>query len=320
MPGSESHHRSHCQGCGAPLSGPFCAQCGQHDVDYNRSFWHVIEDALEGFLHFDGKFFKSARYIFTRPGFLTNEFIAGRRSQYANPVRFYVFASFLFFAVSVLMGNRPAPAGSPAVNLGTTTKVAGAAEGTAKADPDVTAARTAPEAKAATGSGVRVTSEKGVKQSWLDDPLRITSDSMDEVALKQLKAEVWHLLPEMLFLCLPLLALVLKLVYFRTGRFYIEHVIFALHVQALAFLSFIVIKAGGLLGSLVGKSVESGVGTVLLLGMFYLIFRAVRTVYGQGRLKTALKFVLVGACYGSILLFGLIRLVTTSTYLVLRAG
>jgi hypothetical protein len=54
-----------------------------------------VEDGLEGILHFDGKFFTSARYIFTRPGFLTTEFIAGRRARYMHPVRLYFFASFL---------------------------------------------------------------------------------------------------------------------------------------------------------------------------------------------------------------------------------
>jgi hypothetical protein len=282
-------------------------------VDYNRSVWHIVEDALEGFLHLDGKFFKSVRYIFIRPGFLTNEFIAGRRSQYTNPVRFYVFASFLFFAVSVLMSHRPT-AGESRKN------VAEAAEGPRKAGNDPTDGPKAMAPGPAVAPGVGLSSTAGGKESWLDDPLRIKSDSMDEVTLKELKAEVWHLLPELLFLCVPLLALVLKLVYIGTGRLYVEHVIFALHVQAFAFLSFVIIKAGGLLGLLVAKSVESAVGTVLLLGMFFMIYQAFRRVYGEGRLKTALKFMLVLVCYGSILLFGLVRLVTTSTYLVSRGG
>jgi len=69
--------RPHCLNCGSPLNGPYCSKCGQHDVDYCGSFWHLTEDALEGALHYDGKFFKRARYIFTRPGFLTTEFVAG---------------------------------------------------------------------------------------------------------------------------------------------------------------------------------------------------------------------------------------------------
>lgn len=145
MPGHPPSQRAHCQNCGAPLSGPYCSRCGQKDVDYNRSFWHIVEDGLEGLLHFDGKFFLSARYIFTRPGFLTAEFVAGRWARYMHPVRLYVFASFLFFAVSVLAGHRASPAGNPA---------ASAAAGKDAAGPGTEApgAKEAADAEAARGS------------------------------------------------------------------------------------------------------------------------------------------------------------------------
>ena len=101
MSGHPTTHRAHCQNCGAALTGPYCAQCGQHDVDYHRSIWHIVEDSIEGFFHLDGKFFRTVRYLFTRPGFLTREFIAGRRERYANPIRFYIFVSFVFFVIPV---------------------------------------------------------------------------------------------------------------------------------------------------------------------------------------------------------------------------
>jgi hypothetical protein len=294
MSGQALAHRSHCQNCGEPLSGPYCSKCGQHDVDYNRSFLHIVEDGLEGLMHFDGKFFRSARYTFTRPGFLTTEFIAGRRASYANPVRFYVFASFLFFAVSVLTSYR-----TPAE------KSAARAQAVAPSP----------------GPGIHVDSgatKGGDGRSWLEEPLRVTAGPGSKVSSAALGQELWHLLPAMLFFCLPLLAVVLKLVYIQSGRLYVEHLIFALHVQALAFLSFIVISAGASLGFLAGGRVESAVGTLLLLGMFCLVFRAFRTVYGQGRITTALKLMLVLAAYGLILIFGLAGLGGLSSYLLTR--
>jgi hypothetical protein len=264
--------------------------CGQHDVDYSGSFWHLMEDALEGALHYDGKFFRSARYIFTRPGFLTTEFIAGRRARYMHPVRLYIFASFLFFAASVLTSHPRTPEAGAGKSLN---PPAGASSGT-KAAP--------------------------AKQSWLDNPLRITVDPQDKVSERDLVGEFWHLLPAMLILCLPLLALVLKLAYLGSGRPYFEHLIFALHVQALAFLSFILIKLGGLLASLVSKDFESLVGMILLLGMLGLIYCAFRAVYRQGRWKTAVKLMLVLTVYGLILIFAFGGLGATSGYLVSRAA
>lgn len=292
MSGHAHTHRVQCQNCSTALHGAYCSACGQHDVDYSGSFWHILEDGLEGALHFDGKFFKSARYIFTRPGFLTTEFISGRRARYMHPVRFYIFASFLFFAGTVLMSQ-------DRVHRGATPAQVPAAGGAAT--PHVVIAATPPD------------------QSWLDDPLQIRADPTDKVAQQDLVNEIWHLLPAMLILCLPILGLILKLIYAGSGHLYLEHLIFALHLQALAFLSFIAIKAIGLAASLVSKEFESILGAVLMLGMLCLIYRAFRTVYRQGRVKTAVKLILVAGIYGLFLIFAFVTLGNASGYLVARS-
>ncbi len=320
MCGHAPVQRSHCQNCGEPLTGPYCSRCGQHDVDYNQSFWHIVEDGLEGLLHFDGKFFRSARYIFTRPGFLTKEFVAGRRARYMHPVRLYIFASFLFFAISVLTTHHATPAEKAEIKAAVETDLK-------RAQDDVAgAAKESPEAAKALASipapGIHVTkpaADEGEK-SWLDDPMQIRTGPKDKVNAAALGDEIMRLLPAMLFFCLPLLALVLKLVYFRLGRLYVEHLIFALNIQALAFLSFIVIDASKLLGVFAGKRAESAAGYILLLGMFYLIYRAFRTVYGQGRARTALKLGIVLAAYGLILIFGLVGVVLASAIVVQRSA
>lgn len=297
MRGHASPHRSHCQNCGAALSGPYCSQCGQHDVDYTKSFWHILEESLEGMFHVDGKFFRSAQFIFTRPGFLTNEFLAGRRTRYAHPLRMYFFASFLFFVVVALSG--PPQVQDPVPTPG------------------------APQAPPSTSIAVKVERE-GVKGGQLEriftNPIQIKVGPGDKVSQKALNDEVSHLLPTLFFVCVPLLALVLKLVYIRSGRPYVEHLIFALHLQALAFLSFIVIKAGWALGFLVAGTGNNAIGFLLILGLMALVYRAFRVVYGQGRLTTALKLLLTGALYMMILIGGLVGLVTFSIGVVRRGA
>src|SRR5436309_14257826 len=86
-----------CENCGAPLTGHYCAQCGQAAVDYRRSFRHVIADVLESFLNWDSKFFATIALLIFKPWRLTNEFLAGKRVRYVNPLRLYLLASILFF-------------------------------------------------------------------------------------------------------------------------------------------------------------------------------------------------------------------------------
>src|SRR5205814_5330607 len=88
---------THCQNCGAELTGPHCAQCGQAAIDYRRSFRHVIVDVLDSFLNWDSKFFATIGLLVVKPWRLTNEFLTGRRVRYLHPLRLYLLASILFF-------------------------------------------------------------------------------------------------------------------------------------------------------------------------------------------------------------------------------
>src|SRR5256714_12951634 len=89
----------YCENCGAPMAGPFCAQCGQAAVDYRRSFRHIIVDVLDSFLSWDSKFFATIGWLIARPWHLTNQFLAGRRVRYVHPLRLYLLVSILFFFV-----------------------------------------------------------------------------------------------------------------------------------------------------------------------------------------------------------------------------
>src|SRR6266567_8440337 len=88
---------THCENCGALLSGRFCAKCGQAAINYRRSFRHIFVDLLDEFLNWDSKFFATIGLLLVRPWKLTNAFLAGHRVRYVNPLRLYLLASILFF-------------------------------------------------------------------------------------------------------------------------------------------------------------------------------------------------------------------------------
>src|SRR6266536_6671895 len=88
---------THCENCGAELQGHWCAQCGQPAIEYRRSFRYVVTDLLHEFLNWDSKFFTTIALLILKPWRLTNEFLAGKRVRYVNPLRLYLLASILFF-------------------------------------------------------------------------------------------------------------------------------------------------------------------------------------------------------------------------------
>ncbi len=82
-----------CANCLTPLTGPFCAQCGQHVADYHRSVWRFVADFFDSAFCWDNKYLRTVAPLLKTPGFLTQEFMAGRRVRYVHPLRLFLFTS-----------------------------------------------------------------------------------------------------------------------------------------------------------------------------------------------------------------------------------
>lgn len=90
-----------CGNCEAILTGPFCAQCGQHAHASARDLQAVIHDAWHDITHVDGRLWHTLWLLLSRPGRLTVDYFAERRARYLPPVRLYLVLSVVFFSLSV---------------------------------------------------------------------------------------------------------------------------------------------------------------------------------------------------------------------------
>jgi hypothetical protein len=88
-----------CLNCNASLYGRFCHVCGQENLEPKETVWHLVTHFFNDITHFDGKFFSTVKYLIIKPGFLSAEYMAGKRASYLNPIRMYVFTSAFFFLV-----------------------------------------------------------------------------------------------------------------------------------------------------------------------------------------------------------------------------
>ena len=71
-----------CQNCGARLNGPFCHRCGQRATDPIGPLPAVARDAAGAFLDLDRRVLGTFRMLLLRPGFLTEEYVQGRRRSW----------------------------------------------------------------------------------------------------------------------------------------------------------------------------------------------------------------------------------------------
>jgi hypothetical protein len=91
-----------CANCGAKLTGPFCAQCGQHAYP-RRKLIHVIGELMHGLFYLETKTWRTLPMVAFRPGTLTRNYVYGKRARYLSPLTMFLFAIFLmFFAFSTI--------------------------------------------------------------------------------------------------------------------------------------------------------------------------------------------------------------------------
>lgn len=97
---------THCMNCGTRLKGMYCHQCGQYALDIHQPIWKYIRQYFENVYQFDGKIWMTLRLMFTRPGFLTNEFNDGKINSYVHPFRLYMCISVVFFTLFFMAAER----------------------------------------------------------------------------------------------------------------------------------------------------------------------------------------------------------------------
>ena len=86
-----------CLNCGTIVQGHYCQNCGQQNIVPKETFWHMVTHFFYDMTHFDSNFFHTVHHLVLKPGFLSKEYMLGRRASYLHPVKMYVFSSAIFF-------------------------------------------------------------------------------------------------------------------------------------------------------------------------------------------------------------------------------
>ena len=318
-----------CLNCNAVVNGRYCSVCGQENLEPQESIWHLIVHFFNDITHFDGKFFSSVKYVITKPGFLTAEYARGRRMSYLNPVRFYVFTSFLFFLIffsfilnmnefkieknqnKELSKKRSDKVDSVFSSLGADSLKKVKKKNKVKNKVNILGTGNYRDKKQYDSLKLLgLTKETWIENLFVERGFKINEkyDNDSNKTLDALIENLLHSVPQTLFFTLPLFALVLQLLYMRRSKhYYVSHVIFTIHLYIFIYIDFLLKYFFGVLSQLKYLGWLSIVEIILGLGVFYYAYRAMRNFYEQGRWKTLLKlFILCFALMFLSIIFVLI--------------
>lgn len=326
-----------CLNCGTIVEGKYCQNCGQENVVPKETFWHMFTHFFYDITHFDGSFFHTIHHLILKPGFLSKEYMGGRRVSYLHPIRMYVFTSAIFFLLFFNLFKNEKNASlnlDTALTLKERQKTIEDLRAEFEADTsnalflqgiklleDTTRPVTQKEALVFFGTHTpnfiklggrdyKTTGEYDSAQNLLPAAQRdgwfvkrmikkvivINEKYRDNPgeAFKKFGESVLHKLPYMLFVSLPLFALILKLVYVRRKKyFYADHGVFTIHLYVFTFLLLLLAFGLGELDSLLHSNFIGMVIALLFIGLFIYLFKAMRVFYQQGWGKTFIKFLIV---------------------------
>ncbi len=368
-----------CENCHAQVEGMYCGNCGQSIESTLKYFWTVILHFLDDILSFDSRASRTFMPLFFRPGFLTNEYVKGRRVHYVPPLRLYLFISIVFFISLKFLTNNGAisiQSHSEQLSQQVTSKIELLKKssetlshenltenrriieqlstlqkdllnkentfisGTAlkllhielgRIDEDKQLTDKEKDKKQAlynrldqAKQGVKLVEESifsvenntdgALTLSFLsnenNDKLKAYANVLEKKAKQAMNSDIRPLikesiskLPQLMFILLPLFALILKFTYLFQKRLYLEHLTVALHSHSFIFLTILLLLLCDLVQDSIGitysltRDILGFVNVVLLLWLPIYLFKTQKCIYKQGFLVTSIKFAFVGILY-----------------------
>ena len=302
-----------CQNCGHEVLERFCPSCGQENVETRSSFGHLFRHFIEDFTHYEGNFWRTIKYLFFRPAYLTKTYLAGKRMSYVPPVKLYIFISFLAFFIPAIIPHFNKSAEKTAIKelrekldaiedgVDTAAKAEQGEEGKLVLSSENSVVKVNTIAGKYRSAAHYDSVQRALPESERNDAitgffLRKTSELNHlgpKVAREKIAEKFTHNFPKALFLYLPLFGFVLWLFHGKKRWLYFDHAIFTLHYFSFMLLLITIL---GIIRHLIPWHyvVEYNTttflsGIIIWFWSVYYFYRAHRKMYEERRIVSWLK-------------------------------
>jgi hypothetical protein len=315
-----------CLNCRHVVEQHFCPNCGQENTDTRKTFHHLFIHFFEDLTHYENAFWRTIKNLLFKPSALTKEYLSGKRLSYLAPVRLYIFISFVTFLLIAMFPLHVDDDTSEAITSENVQKQTTTITKTIKEDKNVKALL---ESNSISNEDKKAIQEvlnnpKADKESlikfgyksvnqldsiqkygtkaqklsdfsyWLNRKIQLIKDknSGREVINKFIESFI-HNLPKVLFIIMPFFAFFLWLFHNKKRWYYFDHGIFTLHYFSFLLLIFLILFTIGKIGDLINAPFLSTIINWFTIAgalwMFYYFFPAHHRFYGESRMVSFMK-------------------------------
>lgn len=339
----------------------FCPNCSQLNSTKKLHFKDLFNEFFGSLFAYDSRIMLTLRVLLFKPGKISKDYIQGKRMRYANPFRFYLSVSIVFFLLSGLLNKISEYTSEYSADENKSINSSGTSNVKTLNDPDTAkiisevfnesqniadsvelnlSKKYVPSDDVLKKYPVVYHSEKELdtmnrwerfgkkiniySDFYLENKTLSSSKALTQIGHENNASNRWLFkkvidfnffkdnpdvaysyfiskLPIVIFLFMPFFALFIKLLYIRKNRFtYMEHLIFAFHVQSLLFV-FLTISF--IIDYFLNTSLFTSLA--MLVFLFYL-YKAMRHFYEQGRFKTIVKFMILNTLFSILATFAAI--------------
>lgn len=320
-----------CLNCGRQVQEHFCSHCGQENVELKENALHMITHAIADYFHFESKFFATIKPLLFQPGRLTEQYVSGKRVTFIHPIRLYIFISIVFFIFTLSSNDHESPVEKDAQQTDSLKAMEDKVlENTLKSVPMPGINRDSLTKALQEGNkkekkkkkkydygnligGSNLASTDTTVAAYENRQLALPKEQRDNIldnylakknikfrnypdASERLLKDLMHNIPKLMFILLPLFALILKLVYIRKDRYYYEHLIYSFHTHSAMFLSVLLFMLVNWASSFF-YDISDFLVTAWMLYFLWYLYRSLKDFYGSTRWVTIFKMMFLFVSY-----------------------
>lgn len=281
-----------CLNCGAEVKDTYCPSCGQPNYETRESFRHIMTHFLTDYLHLDEKFFSSLKHLLLKPGFLTNKYNSGQRTKYVHPFRLYIFITIVFFIIQST--GKPIKTPKKLADVVDTSQLDSTEQqeyndiNLQYSEFDSFNVDTSVEQYLAKQELLPDSAKDSYIQSYFRKK-EILAKQQDFNLNEKIMENFKHNIPKMMFLMLPLYALILYVLFRKKKLYYVEHFYHAVFLHSFFYITKLIFIIPD---RLLPEAYDIYINSLFLIIIGAYLFKSLRVVYDENGASTLFKLLL----------------------------